>query len=431
MPTAVVCGFRYMHMPCAKNIYKGRNIVKYIVILGDGMADYPVDELGGKTPLETANKPNIDYMCAHGTVGLVSNVPENLAPGSDVANLSAMGYDPQKFYSGRSPLEAVSIGVDMKDTDVVFRCNLVTVTEDEQNYDDKIITDHSSDEITTDEAKVLIQAIEENFGNDMFKFYPGVSYRHALVWDKGPMSFTLTPPHDILEKRIGDYMPKGEGAQYLYDMMKRSYDILNNHPINLDRAKRGLNKANSIWIWGEGRKPQLESFEKKFGIKGSVISAVDLIKGIAICAGMDSIDVEGATGNVHTNFDGKARAAVKALTDGSDYVYVHMEAPDECGHRHEIENKVKSIELIDEKVVGYIREELKNRGIDYKMLIMPDHPTPLKLRTHTRDSVPFVIYDSSAERNSGIDSYTEVNAAKGGINIKDGYTLINMLIDRK
>ncbi len=403
--------------------------MKYIVILGDGMSDYPVEELGGKTPLEVAKKPVIDYMCAHGEVGLVKNVPENLSPGSDVANLAAMGYDPQKYYSGRSPLEAVSIGVDMKDTDIVFRCNVVNVTEEEENYEDKIITDHSADEISTEEARILIEAIEEEFGNDIFKFYPGVSYRHALVWDKGPFDFNLTPPHDILERRIGDYMPKGEGSDLIYDMMKKSYDILNNHPVNIKRAERGLKKANSIWIWGEGKKPLLDSFYNKFGKKGSVISAVDLIKGIAICAGMESIDVEGATGNVHTNFDGKAQAALDALKSGSDYVYIHMEAPDECGHRHEVENKVRSIELIDEKVVKFIKETLEKDCIEYKMLILPDHPTPLKLRTHTRDAVPFIIYDSTNEINSGIDCYTEKNAAKSDIVVNEGHTLIDRLFD--
>lgn len=402
--------------------------MKYVVILGDGMSDYPVDELGGKTPLEVAKKPYIDYLCSKGEVGLVSNVPENLSPGSDVANLSAMGYDPQKYYSGRSPLEAVSIGVDMKDTDVVFRCNVVTVTEDEANYEDKIILDHSADEITTQEAAQLIEDVQKHFGNDSFKFYPGVSYRHALVWNNGGEKFTLTPPHDILEKRIGDYLPKGEDSAPLYNMMKKSYDFLNNHPVNIDRANRGLKKANTIWIWGEGKKPQLDSFESKFGIKGSVISAVDLIKGIAICAGMESIDVEGATGNVHTNFKGKAEAAVNALKNGSDYVYIHMEAPDECGHRHEIENKVKSIELIDSQVVKYVKEQLDQMGEDYRILVLPDHPTPLKLRTHTRDAVPYIIYDSSEKLSSGIDCYTEANAAKTGNVIEKGYTIMDKFI---
>ncbi|MBQ7900931.1 MAG: cofactor-independent phosphoglycerate mutase [Clostridia bacterium] len=402
--------------------------MKYIVILGDGMADYPVEELGGKTPLEAAQKPAIDYLCAHGEVGLVSNVPENLSPGSDVANLSAMGYDPQKYYSGRSPLEAVSIGVDMKETDIVFRCNVVTVSEEQENYEDKIIIDHSADEITTEEAAQLIETIQQHMGNDMFRFYPGVSYRHALVWDKGGERLTLTPPHDILERRIGDYLPKGDDSAMLYDMMKRSYDILNNHPVNIARAERGLKKANTIWIWGEGKKPMLDSFENKFGIKGSVISAVDLIKGIALCAGMESIDVEGATGNVHTNFDGKAKAAIDAIRRGSDYVYIHMEAPDECGHRHEIENKVKSIELIDSKVVSYIKDEMDKMGEPYRILVLPDHPTPLCLRTHTRDAMPYIIYDSTNPVDSGIESYTEANAAKTGIKIDKGYTLIDRFI---
>ena len=403
--------------------------MKYVVILGDGMSDYPVEELGGKTPLEVAKKPNIDYLCQNGEVGLVYNVPDNLSPGSDVANLSAMGYDPQKYYSGRSPLEAVSIGVDMKDTDIVFRCNVVTITEDEPNYEDKIILDHSADEITTEEARLLIEDVQKHFGNEIFKFYPGVSYRHALVWDKGGEKYTLTPPHDILERRIGDYLPKGEDSAPLYDMMKKSYDFLNNHPVNLDREKRGLKKANTIWIWGEGKKPMLDNFEHKFGIKGSVISAVDLIKGIAICAGMESIDVEGATGNVHTNFKGKAIAAIDALKNGSDYIYIHMEAPDECGHRHEIENKVKSIELIDEIVVGYVKDELDKMGEDYKILVLPDHPTPLNLRTHTRDAVPYIIYDSRDKKPSGIESYTEQNAKTSGIVIEKGHTIMNKFIN--
>jgi len=402
--------------------------MKYIVILADGMADYPVDELGGKTPMEVAHKPNMDALCRKSEVGTVFNVPDNLSPGSDVANLSAMGYDPQKYYTGRSPLEAVSIGVDMKPTDIVFRCNVVTVTEEEDVYENKTILDHSSDEITTEEARVLMEAVQAAFGNDVFTFYPGVSYRHALVWDKGPDKFDLTPPHDILERKIGDYMPKGEGSELLYEMMKKSYDILNNHPINLDRAARGLKKANTIWIWGEGKKPALESFSKLHGINGSVISAVDLIKGIGICAGLESIEVEGATGNVHTNFDGKAKACVDALERGSDYVFVHMEAPDECGHRHEIENKVKSIELIDEKVVGYILEKMKELSLDFRMLILPDHPTPLALRTHTRDAVPYVLYDSTDEKESGVESYTEKNACSTGVVIEKGYTLMQRMI---
>ncbi|MBQ6998425.1 MAG: cofactor-independent phosphoglycerate mutase [Clostridia bacterium] len=398
--------------------------MKYIVILGDGMADYKVDELGGKTPLEAANKPNIDYMSAHGEIGLVKNVPESLSPGSDVANLSAFGYDPFKYYSGRSPLEAVSMGIDIKDSDIIFRCNIVTVSDDE-NYLDKRIVDHSADEITTEEAREIMKTVAETFDNEFLKFYPGISYRHALVWDKGPYDFNLTPPHDILERNLSEYLPKGEGADILTEMTIKSYEVLKNHPVNIKRMERGLKPANSIWIWGEGKKPALSPFKDKYGIDGSVISAVDLIKGIAICAGLESIDVEGATGNVHTNFKGKADAAIKALEDGKDFVYIHMEAPDECGHRHEIENKVKSIELIDKQVVGYIKDELDRKGIDYKMLILPDHPTPLALRTHTRDAVPYIIFSSTGcEGGSGV-SYSEDNAASSGKLIEKGYTLMD------
>lgn len=398
--------------------------MKYIVVLGDGMSDYPVKELGGKTPLECANKPRIDYLCKKGTIGLVSNVPDSLKPGSDVANLSAMGYDPEIYYSGRSPLEAVSMGVDIKDTDVVFRCNVVTVS-DEENYEDKRIIDHSADEITTEEARELIKAVNDAFKNDFLTFYPGVSYRHAMVWDNGSLNVELTPPHDILERRLGDYLPKGDGADIICDMMKKSYEILKNHPINIERQKRGLNSANSIWIWGEGKKPRLESFKKLYGLDGAVISAVDLIKGIAICADLKSIDVEGSTGNVHTNFKGKADAALEALKNGSDFVYIHLEAPDECGHRHEIENKVKSIELIDEKIVGYIVDNLNKIGEEYRILILPDHPTPLDLRTHTRDAVPFVLYDSTDEKNNDFSSYTEENAKKSGKYIDKGCKLLS------
>ena len=402
--------------------------MKYLVILGDGMADYKVDELGNKTPLECANKPCIDYMAKHGETGHVKNVPETLSPGSDVANLSAMGYDAVKYYSGRSPLEAVSVGVDMKDTDIIFRCNLVTVS-DEADYAEKRVIDHSADEITTEEARELIASVNEAFADEKFSFYPGVSYRHIMVWDKGPYSFTLTPPHDILEQKVKDYIPKGEGSELIYDMMVKSYDILNSHPVNIKRAERGLRKANSIWIWGEGTKPLLSDFKEQFGLKGTVISAVDLIKGIGLCAGMEVVEVEGATGNVHTNFKGKADAALEAIKRGSDYVYIHMEAPDECGHRFEIENKVKSIELIDEKVVSYIKESLDKDGIDYRMLILPDHPTPLKLRTHTRDSVPYIIYDSTKEIKNDVSGYTEDEAKKSGIIIEEGHKLMERFIN--
>ncbi len=403
--------------------------MKFIVVLGDGMADYKVDELGGKTPLECAKKPCMDYMARKGETGHVKNVPANLSPGSDVANLAAMGYDPIKYYSGRSPLEAVSVGVDMKDTDIIFRCNLVTLSE-EESYENKTVIDHSSDEITTEEARELIKAVNDAFADEKFSFYPGISYRHIMVWDKGPYSFTLTPPHDILERKVGDYIPKGEGSELIYDMMVKSFDILNNHPVNIERAKRGLRKANSIWIWGEGKKPLLSDFYEKYGLKGTVISAVDLIKGIGMCAGLNVVDVEGATGNLHTNYKGKADAALDAIRSGSDYVYIHLEGPDECGHRHEIENKVKAIELIDEKIVKYIKDALEKDSVEYRMLILPDHPTPLALRTHTRDSVPYILYDSTNEVEGTAQFYTEDEAQKSGIVIEEGYKLMEKFVNK-
>ncbi len=401
--------------------------MKYIVILGDGMADYPVPEFDGKTVLEVANKPNIDFMSQNGELGMVKTVLDGMKPGSDVANLSVMGYDTRKCYSGRSPLEAASIGVKLKDTDVTFRTNLVTLS-DEENYADKTMLDYSAGEISTDEARELICAVEAELGDEICHFYAGVSYRHLLVWDNGSTKVTLTPPHDISDKKITDYLPKGENADKLLEFMKKSEEILKNHPVNQKRIALGKNPATSIWVWGEGTKPILENFSEKYGKKASVISAVDLIKGIAICADMKSIDVEGATGNWDTNFDGKAQAALDTLlNDGADLVYVHMEAPDECGHQGNPEKKKLSVELIDEKVVGFLRRELKNKGIDYKMLILPDHPTPLTLKTHVSDPVPYVIYSSVSEEKSGL-SYTEENAKTTGIYIDKGHELMQHFI---
>lgn len=403
--------------------------MKYVVILGDGMADYPVDAFDGKTILEVADKPNMDYMSKHGELGMVKTVQDGMKPGSDVANLSVMGYDTKKCYSGRSPLEAASIGVPLKDSDVTFRCNIVTLS-DEENYEDKTMIDYSSGEITTEEARELIDALAKELDTDVIKFYSGVSYRHLTVWDGGSTNVTLTPPHDISDRKIKDYLPKGDGADVILDMMKRSEKILKNHPVNKKRVAEGKNPATSIWIWGEGTKPQLDNFEGKFGIKGSVISAVDLIKGIAKCAGMNSIDVENATGNCETNWDGKAKAALDTLLDGYDFVYVHMEAPDEMGHQGLPEKKKLAVELIDSKVIDYIRKGLEERGIDYRMLIMPDHPTPIKLKTHVSDPVPYVIYDSrNTDGGSGL-TYTEENAEKTGIYVEEGYTLMNKFLEK-
>lgn len=403
--------------------------MKYIVILGDGMADYPVDYFNGKTILEIADKPVIDYMCAHGELGMVKTVQEGMKPGSDVANLSVMGYDTKKCYSGRSPLEAASIGVDMKDDDVTFRTNLVTLS-DEEKYEDKTMLDYSAGEITTDEAAELIKAVASELDTDKIKFYSGISYRHLCVWNGGSTNVDMTPPHDISDKKIADYLPKGDGAEKFIEMMKKSEKILKEHPVNKARIAAGKNPATSIWPWGEGTKPQLENFEEKFGLKGSVISAVDLIKGIAKCAGMNSIDVEGATGNCETNWDGKAQAALDALLGGSDFVYVHMEAPDEMGHQGLPEKKKFAVETIDKKVVKFLKDELEKRNIDYKMLIMPDHPTPIKLKTHVSDPVPYVIYDSTKDLDTGL-SYTEENGKKTGIYIEKGYTLMNRFLDRE
>ena len=403
--------------------------MKYIVILGDGMADYPVDYFDGKTILEVAQKPTIDYMCSHGELGMCKTVQDGMKPGSDVANLSVMGYDTSKCYTGRSPLEAASIGVKMLDNDVTFRTNLVTLS-DEENYEDKTMLDYSAGEITTEEAAELIKAIANELDTDVIKYYPGISYRHLCVWNGGSTDVELTPPHDISDRKITDYLPKGEGAEKLLEMMKKSEEILKNHPVNKARTEKGLNPANSIWVWGEGTKPSVDNFYEKYGVKGSVISAVDLIKGIAKCAGMESIDVEGATGNCETNWEGKAQAALDALLNGSDFVYLHMEAPDEMGHQGKPDKKKEAVETIDEVVVKFLKDELEKRGIDYKMLIMPDHPTPISLKTHVSDPVPYVIYDSTkTDGGSGL-CYTEKNGESTGIFIEKGYTLMDKFLGK-
>lgn len=397
--------------------------MKYIVVLGDGMADYEVKEFDGATILDVAEKPNMDYMAKNGELGLIKTVPEGLKPGSDVANLSVMGYDTKKCYTGRSPLEAASIGVSLKDTDVTFRANLVTLS-DEENYADKTMVDYSAGEITTAESEILMKAVEDALHTDIQHFYPGVSYRHLLVWDGGSTNVTLTPPHDISDRKITEYLPKGEGAEKLLEFMKKSEEILKNHPVNLDRIKRGKRPANSIWIWGEGTKPKLSAFSELYGLKGSVISAVDLIKGIAVLSGMTSIDVPGANGNHDTNYEGKTDAAIKALTeDGSDFLYIHLEGPDECGHRGEADNKKYAVEMIDKKVIGELRRRLSEKGISYKMMVLPDHPTPISLKTHVSDPVPYIIYKSGDETGSGL-TYSEKSAKTTGIFRSSGMELM-------
>lgn len=400
--------------------------MKYIVMLGDGMADYPVEALGGKTPLEAAKKPNIDRLAKGGRLGMVKTVPDGFKPGSDVANLSAMGYDPLECYTGRSPLEAVSMGIQMEDTDVAFRCNLVTLS-DELEYEKKTMMDYSSGEITTDEAAELIRAVDEAFSTDEILFYPGISYRHCMIWHHGPKGLHLTPPHDISDRKIAGYLPENS---VILDLMKRSYQVLKDHPVNQDRIARGLNPANSIWLWGEGTRPGVTEFEAAYGVKASVISAVDLIKGIGLCAGMKVIEVEGATGNIDTNFKGKGEAALQTLLEGQDFVYIHVEAPDECGHHGDIEGKVRAIELIDEEIVGPLLKGLEEAGEDYGILVMPDHPTPVSIKTHISDPIPYLLYHSNHVEDSGIDTFTEKTGASTGVYVEPGYLLMSQLLEK-
>lgn len=400
--------------------------MKYLVVLFDGMADYPVPELGGKTPLEAADTPNIDKLARTATVGLVKSVDDGMKPGSDVANLSILGYDPKKYYTGRSPLEAGSIGIDMKTTDVSLRCNLVTLT-DEANYEDKTILDYCADDISSEDAEVLVNYLAEHLNNEEFTFYNGVSYRHCLIWDNGTTDVgTLTPPHDITGKPIKTYIPAHPNAAKLYDLMKKSYDLLKDHPLNLERIRNGKRPANSIWLWGEGVRAQLDDFKEKYGLKGSMISAVDLLKGIGKFAGMHVVQVDGVTGYIDTNFEGKARAAIEEFKNGQDFVYIHVEAPDECGHRNEIDNKVKAISIIDKVILGPVTEYLKSQG-DFKVLVTPDHATPLSLMTHTNDPIPFFMYDSTKEAD-GVEGFCEKTAAETGLFIQPGYTIMERFV---
>ena len=398
--------------------------MKYIVMLADGMAGSPLEELGGRTTMEAAVTPVMDRLAKVSEIGMVSMVPQGMAPGSDTANLSVLGYDPKVYYSGRSPLEALSIGVDMKDTDVSFRCNLVTLSQEEP-YEEKTMIDHSSDEISTQEAAVLLEALKEGLTREGYDFYQGISYRHLLVWSKGEV-VELTPPHDILTKKIGEYLPEDE---VLRDMMVKSYEILEDHPINIARKEKGLRPANSAWFWGAGTRPALTDFEEKTGKRGAMISAVDLLKGIAVGAGMKNISVEGANGGLHTNYEGKAKAAASVLLDeGYDFVYIHVEAPDEMGHQGSAADKVKAIENIDEKILSFVTNAFEKAGEDYRMLILPDHPTPVEARTHTQEPVPYLLYDSTKAQN-GMEKYQENTADKSGILWNDGYRLIDHLFE--
>ena len=396
--------------------------MKYLILVPDGAADHQLDRLDGKTPLEVADMPVINKLAQKSMIGLVRTIPEGIAPGSDAANLSVMGYDPSVYLTGRSPLEAASIGIELSDTDVAFRTNLITLQGD-GDYEDLIILDHSAGDISTEEADELIDTINKAFGNENRHFYTGTSYRHCLIVHNGSTDYDLTPPHDQLDKKAGPYLPKGPGSDEITDMMKRSYELLKDHPVNQKRIAAGKNPANSLWIWGQGKKPALSSFEEKYGITGVAISAVDLVKGIAICAGLDSIDVPGATGTLHTNFAGKAQAAIEAFRGGKDFVYVHLEAPDECSHQGDLEGKIYSLERIDKEVLKPILEYFRSSGDDFSILELPDHRTPIALRTHTSEPVPFVLYRSNAEMpENQANRFTE-EAGKHGSYFDSGFAL--------
>jgi len=397
--------------------------MKYIVILCDGMSGEPLESLQGMTTLEAARTPNMDSLAGKGELGMVQNVPPGMKPGSDVANLAVMGYDPAVYYSGRSPLEALSVGVEMEPTDIVYRCNIVTLTEAEP-YAEKTIIDHSSGEIETADTDILMDAIRAEFNNAEFQFYTGTSYRNITIWKNGK-SVDIDPPHDRLTKVIGPYLPT---EPKLRAMMEQSFDILNNHPLNLQRAAEGKNKANSLWFWGAGTKPKLDDFESKTGKKGAMISAVDLLKGIAVGAGMKVMEVEGATGSLHTNYEGKAQAAVDALLkENCDFVYVHLEGPDEMAHQGLIPEKIQAIEWIDSRVLAPIQAAMDQSGEDYRILILPDHPNPIRYRTHTGDPVPFILYDSTMERRA-IRRYNEKEAEATGIFVAEGHKLMERFL---
>lgn len=399
--------------------------MKYLVILGDGMADEPIEELGGKTPLEYAETPNLDRLSKLSEVGTVHTIPDGMKPGSDTANLSVLGYDPKQYYSGRSPLEALSIGVPMKDDDIAIRCNIVTISEEDVPFEERTIIDHSSSEISTEDCAVLLKAVADQLADETYQFYVGTSYRHCLIWSGGSV-VELTAPHDVLEQKIGQHLPKDA---MLRDMMKKSYDILVNHPINLERKKQGLNPANCCWFWGAGTKPRLSSFLEKTGKKGMMVSAVDLLKGIAVGAGMSVALVEGANGGLHTNYAGKVDAAVKALTqDGYDFAYIHVEAPDEMGHQGSVERKVQAIRYLDEKVIGPAVEKLTASGEEFRLLVLPDHPTPIRVRTHTSDNVPYLLYDSRFPQSHNW-SYSEAEGRTSGNFIAQGHKLMDKFLE--
>lgn len=397
--------------------------MKYVIVLGDGMADEPLDELQQKTPLEFAQTTNLDALSKRAEIGMVHTIPDGMNPGSDTANLSVLGYDPKKYYSGRSPLEALNIGVPMENTDVAIRCNFVTISQEEESFEEKHIIDHSASEISTKDSAILLRAIQDEMQNEIYQFYVGTSYRHCLIWKEGKV-LDLTAPHDVLGQKIGAYLPKDK---MLLSMMKKSYEILVNHPINLARKKNGLHPANCCWFWGAGTKPLLTDFTQKTGKKGMMISAVDLLKGIAVGANMGVAIVEGANGGLHTNYQGKMQAAVDALTiENYDFAYIHVEAPDEMGHQGNLAKKIQAIESIDTFVIGPLVKQLEEKGVDFRMLVLPDHPTPIRLRTHTSDSVPYLLYDSTIHIEHTWN-YNERESAASGNYIAKGHELLDYL----
>ena len=396
--------------------------MKYLVLLGDGMADLPVAELGGKTPMACAKKPLMDFLARRGEVGMCNITPEGCKGGSDVGNLAVMGYDPRKYLTGRAPLEAAAMGIQMEEQDIAVRCNLACVSEEEP-YEEKTMVDYSSDEITTEEAAELIEALNENLADARMEFYAGVSYRHILILHGGSMEGKLTPPHDITGKKVKDYLPSGSCGAFLLELMKKSYEILSAHPVNLRRRQQGKRMANTCWFWGAGSKPGLSSFEQKYGKKGAAVTAVDLVRGIARLAGMETYDVAGATGTLETNFMGKAKAALTAYDEGCDFCYLHFEAPDECGHRHGVKRKVQSIEMLD-TVLSFVVNGLRARGQEYGILIMPDHPTPVSTGSHSSAPVPYAIYYSNAEKDSKVACFCEEAAEGTGIVQDPGFELL-------
>lgn len=404
--------------------------MKYLVVISDGMADYKIEALGNKTPMEVACKPTMDALCRKSLCGMAMNVPADMVPESDTANLAILSYNPKIYSKGRSPLEAVSMGIELKPEETAIRCNVVTLSDEGEDYEDKIMLDHSADEITTAEADELVRALNEKLSNRYRHLYTGVSYRHCLVWEGASDTYDFNRPHDIIGRRIGDYLPKDEAGKEFYDFMRESYDILNHHSVNEARRARGLRPANSAWLWSPGRKPSLPCFSEKWGVRASIISAVDLIKGIGLCASMEVLSVEGATGNIHTNYEGKAEAAIDAFRRGAEFVYIHVEAPDECGHRGEIENKVKSIEYIDRRVLLPVLEYLRSTGEDFKIMVLPDHPTPIAIRTHSHEAVPFFLYSSQKELD-GVSCFTEDACEKTGLYVEDGSNLLSYMIEKQ